>query len=105
MEPLQPAPGKLQAEREVGYRSSFSQRGGNNARGKFRGHSQVYQRKPYKDEPLTAQHPKPIKLESPPKDDARQLEVIYEDPSAVDDSAMVEGILPRSPPPEALVEA
>ena len=93
----QPA-GKLHSEREVGYRSNYSQRG--NGRGtKFRGYSQVYQRKPFKDDPLTGvSQPKPIKLESPPKAEEQQqkrgeLEIIHEDPSAVDESSILQNPL------------
>jgi hypothetical protein len=91
-ENLQQPAGKLHSEREVGYRSNYSQRG--SGRGsKFRGYSQVYQRKPFKDDPLTGvSQSKPIILESPPKgeEQKRELEIIHEDPSAVDESAILQ---------------
>lgn len=60
--------------------------------------------------------PKPIQLESPPRGEEhkKELEIIHEDPSAVDESAImqnpldlkVEVIKPISPPAaEALVHA
>jgi hypothetical protein len=95
LESLQPPKGKFPSEREVGYRSGYPRGGSRGA--KFRGYSQsdargpaVYQKKSFKDDDTS--HLRPIKLSPHIKDEDLQpppLEIIHEDPNAVDESAIL----------------